>query len=197
MHQVQRFKVRLSATRFVLLVPAKQNKVISVHNFIFNVMKQHKQIKLTSKSHNPALRGGAGGTDTDNSREMRAARHLCPDVAALGSHLVGLRLGCVGSLLGLLQVVLSLPEPGHVHVGLFLLQHTVSRSDPIRSSDTRRTTLREIHSQPLLRDACTPSSCSGACRPNPAAGRCSSCPPQPGGDRDKQPSVEPQSGLTH
>lgn len=49
-------------------------------------------------------------------------RYLAAGVAALGSHLVGQRLGHLGSLLGLLQVVLGLPEAAEVDVELLLLQ---------------------------------------------------------------------------
>lgn len=54
--------------------------------------------------------------------KLKAVRYLRPSFSALRSHLVGQSFGHVGSLLGLLQVVLGLPEPGHVHVALLLLQ---------------------------------------------------------------------------
>lgn len=48
--------------------------------------------------------------------------YLAACVSSLGSHLGGQRLGHLGSLLGLLQVVLGLPEPAEVDVELLLLQ---------------------------------------------------------------------------
>ena len=42
-------------------------------------------------------------------------------ITTLGSELVDLRFSDVGTLLSLLQLMLDLPELGHVGVGLFLL----------------------------------------------------------------------------
>lgn len=50
----------------------------------------------------------------------RQVTHL-PHVSTLHFHLVDLRLGDVGALLRLLQLVLHLPQLGQVSVGLLLL----------------------------------------------------------------------------
>ena len=42
-------------------------------------------------------------------------------ITALGSHLVDLGLSDVSALLSFLKLMLNLPEPGHVSVGLLLL----------------------------------------------------------------------------
>ena len=42
-------------------------------------------------------------------------------ITALGSHLVDLGLSDVSALLSFLKLMLNLPEPGHVGVGLLLL----------------------------------------------------------------------------
>lgn len=71
-------------------------------------------------------------------------RHCCADLGALvpgaDPQLVDLRLGHVGPLLGVVELVLQLPELGQVGVGLFLLRR--DGRDDGSDSDTCNTEQR-------------------------------------------------------
>lgn len=63
--------------------------------------------------------------------------YLGAHVTAFGAQLVHLRLGDVGSLLSLVQLVLQFAELSQVSVGLLLLQEAVhEEQDSVSISDT-------------------------------------------------------------
>ncbi len=111
-----------------------------------------------------------------------------PNFTALGSQLVDLGLSDVSALMRLLQLILHLPVPGQVSVGLLLLLGLHKISKPFQSialmalsvlnRKCQNFTLKPFDLQLLQLGVCRPSLSAAACLPDLAVGSRSSCLPQ-------------------